>query len=221
MSHFGTCGSHRVIVGIALGIAVAACAPEPESWAEHREALEARGSEDQRMIRELTQHFGDTAYAARLDAMFVENAHWLDSLVRVHGWPARATVGDSAGTAAFLIAQHADKARQAQRSLFHALQRSDDSKADTATDEGRARLRDLAFLEDRLLKGEGRPQMYGTQVDYDSAGTAVAPVVVEPEQLESRRRRMALPPMTEYLESMRALNAQLRRQAGREASPAK
>jgi hypothetical protein len=68
----------------------------------------------------------------------------------------------------------------------------------------------LAYLEDRVRRADGRPQLYATQPDYDTQGNAVAPPVEAPESLDVRRARVGLPPLAAYLEQVNAANARLR-----------
>lgn len=66
---------------------------------------------------------------------------------------------------------------------------------------GNAPPRQLAWLQDRVLVNSGQPQWYGTQVRLNADSTSFEPRPVEvPEQLDSRRATLGLPPMAEYIE---------------------
>ena len=58
---------------------------------------------------------------------------------------------------------------------------------------------DFAMFEDKLNVMTGRQQYYGTQVTVDQKKNTLFPVM-EPDSLETRRRRMYLMPEGEYLE---------------------
>ncbi len=65
---------------------------------------------------------------------------------------------------------------------------------------GEAPPRWLALLEDRVLMGQGKKQVYGTQVTFHqtTGKPELYPVENEPE-VDSRRARVGLPPFREYL----------------------
>src|SRR5262249_23793610 len=54
-----------------------------------------------------------------------------------------------------------------------------------------------AYMEDRIRVHEGRPQRYGSQFDWNEAGTAIEPMVgVEhPDGVDARRAAIGLPPI--------------------------
>ena len=167
-----------------------------------RAALIERAAKDQADMQALAAHWEDSSYHRTLQATLVANAQWLDSVVSARGWPGIA-VADSDGTqAAFLIAQHADSVSAAQRRFLTAL------RAAVAGHD--APPANLAYLEDRVRRADGRPQLYATQPDFDKQGNAVTPPVEAPESLDVRRARVGLKPMAEYLAQMNATNAQLR-----------
>jgi hypothetical protein len=60
---------------------------------------------------------------------------------------------------------------------------------------------DAATLEDRVLVGEGKPQIYGTQVHFgpETGGRWELYPIVDEEHVDERRTRIGLPPMADYL----------------------
>jgi hypothetical protein len=52
----------------------------------------------------------------------------------------------------------------------------------------------LAYLTDRVRFNEGKPQIYGTILDWDKTGNVTC-VVEDPANLEARRRTMELAPV--------------------------
>jgi len=187
--------------GILLVLCVG-CDPTPQPDAAFAADLTSRASQDQAQMEALAAHWTDSAYHQQLARTLVANARWLDSAVGIRGWPDRAAVGDSGADAAFLIAQHADSLPAAQRRLLEALR--------VAVAAGTAKPVHLAYLEDRVRKASGHPQLYGTQVGYDAAGEAQVPEVDDPASLDRRRRAVGLPPMGEYLDTLRAVNRRMR-----------
>jgi len=191
---------------LAALLMLGACHQPPKPDPALREALLHRAQEDQSQMQALAAHWDDSAYQHHLSSTLLANARWLDSLVAARGWPGIATVDSDGAAAAFLIAQHADTLPQAQERFLAALNH--------AVQDRDARPRELAYLEDRVRKAQGRPQLYGTQPAYDSAGLAIQPEVESPDSLDLRRAAVGLSPMAVYLEQTRETNARLRAAAG-------
>ena len=83
------------------------------------------------------------------------NATWIREIVAEHGWPGKTLVGEDGAHAAWLIVQHQDPDVAFQRRCLELMR--------LAFESGEVTARDLAFLTDRVLSNEGKPQMYGTQ----------------------------------------------------------
>jgi hypothetical protein len=90
-----------------------------------------------------------------MQALDERNTERLKSIVALCGWPTRRAVGEPAATAAWLIVQHSPDLDFQKRCLT--LMRH-------AATQGQAAMRNVAYLEDRVLVREGKPQTYGTQV---------------------------------------------------------
>jgi hypothetical protein len=176
-------------------------AARPTDPALQRELI-TRASRDQQQMCLQAQDMSDSSRVRTLRATLRANGAWLDTVIAEHRWPTVRMVGEKGVNAAWLIAQHADELPDMQQRALTAIRE--------ALSRGEARARDMAFLDDRIRKAQGRAQYYGTQVAYDSAGTAIVPAVEDAQHLDDRRRDVGLPPMREYLEQMRAMNAQLR-----------
>jgi hypothetical protein len=54
-------------------------------------------------------------------------------------------------------------------------------------------------LEDRVLVGEGKKQLYGSQVVAGPDGLPRLHPIEDPENVDERRRAIGLPPLEEYL----------------------
>lgn len=130
----------------------------------------------------------DVAYMQRMMRGDSARTRWVQAFVAAHGWPGRATYGDSAVSAAFLIVQHSpDYAFQEQ--MLPLLE-----KAAVTND---VRRQDVAMLADRIAMHRGRPQRYGTQFSLVD-GTMVAHPIADLTALDSLRATVGLPPMSEY-----------------------
>lgn len=121
-----------------------------------------------------------------------ENREWLKLQVDEHGWLGASLVGTDGAHAAWLLVQHADMDRDFQR---HCL------KLMSEMDEGEVILQNVAYLTDRVLVAEGKPQRYGTQFGMKD-GTLQMQECEEPEKLDERRQAAGLGPIAEYKEIM-------------------
>ena len=130
--------------------------------------------------------------AAEMAAVDSKNIAELELIVQQFGWPGSDLVGDEASRAAFLILQHAPLARQ---KILVAILRQ-------AVNEGQARAADLALLEDRILVGEGKNQVYGSQITAGPDGVPRLHPIEDPDNVNVRRKAVGLPPLEDYLEFM-------------------
>lgn len=119
----------------------------------------------------------------------------LRALLEEHGrWPVPDEVGEEASTAAWLVAQHADRQLDVQRLAVRLLERA--ITDGTAGPDGR---RQLAFLRDRLHVNAGLPQKYGTQIQGITSDGAPIPWPVEDAgMLDVHRARVGIPPFAAY-----------------------
>jgi hypothetical protein len=101
-------------------------------------------------------------YDPRMAAVHEKNALRLREIMAQIGWPTERLVGKRAAEAAWLIAQHAIAHPQFQRSCLKFLA--------VAAREHLVPAWQPAMLEDRIRVFEGRPQLYGTQLEPDEHG---------------------------------------------------
>lgn len=109
-----------------------------------------------------------------------------------HGWLGPEEVGEKGNSALFLVIQHADL--PVQEKYLPMMQK--------AVAAGKASPANLAYLEDRVLMRQGKPQRYGSQIVPDKAtGAWVLYEVEDPPNLDKRRASVGLGPIREYLDS--------------------
>lgn len=119
-----------------------------------------------------------------------QNTENLKRLIKVCGWPKRSVHGAGAVNDAWLLAQHADHDRKFQRSVLVHLQ--------SAVAAGEAPGGQLAYLADRVAVGDGKPQLYGTQLDSKGPCQMDFLPLDDRAKVEERRRAVGLPPLEEY-----------------------
>jgi pimeloyl-ACP methyl ester carboxylesterase len=124
-----------------------------------------------------------------------ENTAWLKAQVDEHRWLGKSLVGVEGAHNAWLIVQHADEDRAFQRRCLELMN-------DIGGNEVSAI--DLAYLTDRILSAEGKPQRFGTQTTVVD-GEYTPGDVEDPENLDQRRAELGLPSMADYLEQVKAM----------------
>jgi hypothetical protein len=85
-----------------------------------------------------------------------------------------------------------------------ALQRTALHLPEKAVGAGDASSHDLAYLTDRVRAADGLPQVYGTQLQYDSRGCASPKPSEDPTQLDARRASVGLEPVAQYVQTVMA-----------------
>jgi hypothetical protein len=138
-----------------------------------------------RLVREGRLH-GD--YDEDMQRVHIETAHRLDALIAGHGWPSLTMVGLEGTRAAWMIAQHSICTPDLQRKFLALITR--------AAEAGDVPKRQAALLTDRVLACEGRPQIYGTVLDWDANGE-LSCEVLDPANLDARRQEAGLPVTSE------------------------
>jgi len=158
--------------------------------AERDQAARQEAAAERRAIRR-DPGTEETSFAA-VDA---DNLPWLVQVIADFGWPGRTLVGADGAHAAWLLAQHADADRAFQRQCLDLLA--------PAAAAGEATGAELAYLTDRVLLAEGRPQEYGTQAAARD-GRWVPRALRDPAAVDERRAAVSLGPIAGYLDRIAA-----------------
>src|SRR5437660_4879117 len=95
----------------------------------------------------------DPSVAGRMTEIDSANTARMKEIVNQYGWPGPELVGVDGSEAAFLLVQHAE----------HAFQKEMLPPVEAAYRQKKLQGQDYALLLDRVLIGEGKPQVYGTQ----------------------------------------------------------
>ncbi|MFF3326937.1 DUF6624 domain-containing protein [Streptomyces sp. NPDC002889] len=151
--------------------------------------LRRRADTDQRA----RNHCIRTGEPGDLSEIDTDNTAWLKSVVAEHGWPGNTLVGDQGTDDAWLLVQHADRDPEFQRQALELLK--------AAVEAEDAPARHLAYLTDRVLVAEGKPQLYGTQYTDEGNSLQLQPVR-DPEHLDERRAAMGLDTAAAYDQRM-------------------
>ncbi|MBX3293482.1 MAG: hypothetical protein KF881_11410 [Acidobacteria bacterium] len=149
-------------------------------------------------LREMLVETGELfdGYNAEMEALHIRNAEALESIINEIGYPTADKVGEAASDAAWLIIQHAISRPDFMRKCAQMLEK--------AVAENRADAKQLAYLTDRIAVFEGRPQLYGTQFDWDESGEMSPSPFDDIQKVERRRKAVGLNSLAEQTSLMRA-----------------
>jgi hypothetical protein len=160
---------------------------EDFSWVDTRRQLLEMVAADSKLRSELAADGSlFQGYHPRMQELHDANASRL-ALILDQGWPGEPQVGKDGAEAAWLIAQHAIAQPQLQRRALKMLKE--------AVLRGEASTLHAAMLEDRIRCFEGRPQLFGTQFDWDATGELNPLPIDQPETVDDRRRAIGLGPL--------------------------
>ncbi len=119
----------------------------------------------------------------------VDKAHEtrMRAIIAGHGWPVMSLVGADGSQMAWLIVQHCslEFEEECLPLLEHAVA------------AGEASGKNLAYLQDRMLMYQDKPQVYGTQFRDNELWQ-----VEDPAHVDDRRRSVGLGPLADYIELM-------------------
>lgn len=133
-----------------------------------------------------------TLWDSELDKKHTEK---LKRIIAQHGWPTISMVGAEASNDAWLIAQHSDHDLDFQKECLRLLK---------LVPSGEITLNNIAYLEDRLLVAEHKPQLYGTQFQGTGADLRPQPIGDE-SHVNQRRKKMGLGTLEEYTNLMQEI----------------
>lgn len=193
----GKLGPVSLMLALILLVGVGACSDEDAARGEALEPEATDSGVTEPALRQELLEMRDADQAERTGQAVGgpetdrERAERLREIIDEHGWPTPDMVGDEGGSAAWLIAQHADFDIEFQRQVLD-LMRSAVAAGDAGPSE-------LAFLEDRVAVNAGQPQTYGSQIRCAEGQALPATPIADQDQVDERRREIGLDPLDEYL----------------------
>jgi len=126
-------------------------------------------------------------YHPEMEAVHTRNAARMREILSQHGWPTRTLVGVDGEEAAWMIAMHAIGDPDLLRKSLAVLE--------NAVSAGEAPAWQFACLADRIAFFEGRPQRYGTQLDWDDEGYNSVYRLEDSEHVNEFRATVGLGPL--------------------------
>ena len=106
-----------------------------------------------------------------------------------YGWLGADVVGQKGNDCLFLVIQHADL--KAQEYYLPMMKEAVKNKKANASS--------LALLMDRIEMRNGRPQIYGSQINTDSTGKSTIYKMLDEPNVNKRRQDVGLQPLEEYV----------------------
>ena len=107
-----------------------------------------------------------------------------------YGWLGADIVGGQGNSTLFLVIQHSDQATQEK---YLPMMRD-------AVKNGKAQGSSLALLEDRVALGQGKRQIYGSQIGRDNeTQTYYVSPLEDPDNVDKRRAAVGLGPLADYV----------------------
>jgi hypothetical protein len=126
-------------------------------------------------------------YHPEMEKVHLKNAKILEEIIEEHGWPGKSLVGKEGTEAAWIIIQHAISRPDLQRRIV--------KKLENEVKKGEVEAKHLAMLIDRICFFEGKPQVYGTNLDWNDEGNLKPTPILDEEMVNDRRKNVGLPPI--------------------------
>lgn len=158
---------------------------DDQSMREKLEGLRIKYAGDTAMLRTESHRL-----AVLINKQDAANMIKVADIINRQGWPGPEVVGKSGSNTLFWVIQHADIDIQ-QKYLPIVRQ---------AVKEGKLSSENLALLEDRVLLGTGKRQLYGTQIGGDMVANEVYVMPLDdPDNVDKRRASIGLEPLANYV----------------------
>lgn len=136
----------------------------------------------------------DLKVAEEMASIDAKNTARMKEIIQEHGWPGKSLVSEAGAHDAWLLVQHADRDRAFQKQCLELLR--------VAVAKNEASGKDLAYLTDRVLVGEGKKQVYGTQFITKDGKMQPQPID-DPDNVDKRRAEVGLGTLAEYEKRLR------------------
>jgi hypothetical protein len=127
-------------------------------------------------------------YHPEMEKVHIENARKLAALIEKMGFPVLSNAGEKGVRHSWLIIHHAISLPDFMRECLLQMR--------LAGAQNDYPLELLAYIEDRVAYFEGRPQLYGTSVDWIDGEWRRTPIE-DISKLDLRRKSLGLPPIAQ------------------------
>lgn len=124
-----------------------------------------------------------------------KNAKTLNEIINKIGYPTVDKVGKEANEATWLIIQHSIGQPNFMKKCVKLLE--------IAVHQNEANSKNLAYLTDRIAVFENKPQLYGTQFDWDESGELSPNLFDDLKKVNQRRKAIGLNSIEEQTKIIR------------------
>ena len=134
-------------------------------------------------------------YNKEMENLHNQNAEVLNQIVNIIGFPTVEKVGNHSAYSAWLVIQHSIRKPEFMKNCAELLEIEVKKK--------KADARNLAYLTDRIATFENKPQLYGTQFDWDENGELSPNDFDDIKKVNQRRKSIGLNTLEEQREIIR------------------
>lgn len=139
------------------------------------------------------------------DSVFRTHTKRLKEIISNHGFPGYDLVGENGSSNFWLMTQHADHDPSFQRTVLQKMEQEIKKK--------NADSRDYGLLLDRVNLNTNQPQIYGTQVTYNThTGQAYPKNLADSAKVNKRRQNIGFEPLEEYLNQMSSMHFEMNKE---------
>lgn len=185
----------RLLLFCAMLFSFLSCKPKIPYTETMKLDLKDRYVKDQKAQEYDLKKVERKEYSDSMDMEFTKlcdrNALVVKKYFQEHGYPGIKENGKEASLQFWLLVQHADNDVAFQKKVLKAMKKELQSN--------NVNIRNYAYLYDRVKKNENKPQLYGTQMVWDSMGVHFPYKLKYPEKINQLRAEMELEPIEEYL----------------------
>jgi hypothetical protein len=148
---------------------------------------------EQQLRSERVDSPDDLQFAEHIAEIDAQNITWLETIIEQQGFPGLSVVDVDGLQAMFLLIQHSPNFEFQKKCL---------ALMELALPQGESDPVHVAYLTDRILMREGKPQIYGTQGSSLENGVIVPHPIEGEEHVNERRKAIGLEPVEEYFNIM-------------------
>lgn len=130
-------------------------------------------------------------YNEEMEELHIQNATKLEMILNEIGYPTIDKVGTKASESAWIIIQHSISRPHFMKKCLILLEK--------AVSKNKASKKNLAYLSDRIATFEGKPQLYGTQFDWDEDGKLSPNKFDNLTKVNERRKSIGLNTLEEQI----------------------
>ncbi len=168
-----------------------------------RQVIDSLAFVDQKVQQDFLESFktGEIAQYERLQKeAFIRHTPILKAIFSKYGYPNYDLVGKKGANNYWLCVQHCDHDLKFQKQVLTGMEK--EVKANKADGKN------YAYLTDRVNVNSGKPQLYGTQVDWKD-NLAVTKNLKDPNTVNKRRAAVGLGTLEEYLDMMNKMHKEM------------